>query len=189
MGAYYWVAFDMGPIPTENQFHCQTLVACRCTTPATERALANCHRFHRIWARASKSPELLSIADPARAGPRTHRPLHQHRSGGGHHPTAACWHVCHRGWQTWMDRSVPLLIPFMCNSLNFLMFNLGNESAKLRQNEISKIRLIFKFVWPPKESIRKCVHNEFHVKGARSRRTHQMAPSSLGNEIPWHREV
>ena len=27
-GGYCWVAFGAGPIPTENQFPCQTLVAC-----------------------------------------------------------------------------------------------------------------------------------------------------------------
>ena len=27
-GGYYRVAFDTGPVPTENQFPCRTLVAC-----------------------------------------------------------------------------------------------------------------------------------------------------------------
>ena len=30
-GGYYSVAFDMGPIATENQFPCRMLVACLCS--------------------------------------------------------------------------------------------------------------------------------------------------------------
>ena len=40
-GRYYWVASGMGPIPTENQFPCRTLVACLVRTDATPRAVSD----------------------------------------------------------------------------------------------------------------------------------------------------